>query len=55
MIKNIKFYFLTLPKKFKLKFIFLIFLLFVNSLFEFVSIGAILPVAQSMVSENFFF
>jgi ABC-type bacteriocin/lantibiotic exporter with double-glycine peptidase domain len=53
-MKNyIKDYFLLLPNKKKKDFIFLFFLLFINSIFEFISLGALLPVLQSLTSKSF--
>jgi ABC-type bacteriocin/lantibiotic exporter with double-glycine peptidase domain len=53
-MKNyIKDYFLLLPNKKKKDFLFLIFLLFINSIFEFISLGALLPVLQTLTSKSF--
>jgi ABC-type multidrug transport system fused ATPase/permease subunit len=53
-MKNyIKNYFIALPNKKKKNFSFLIFLLFLNSIFEFISIGSLIPILQSLVSKSF--
>jgi ABC-type multidrug transport system fused ATPase/permease subunit len=53
-MKNyIKNYFIVLPDKKKKDFFFLLFLLFINSIFEFISLGALLPILQSLTSKSF--
>lgn len=52
-MKNFYNYYSILPASYKKQFFFLVFLLFVNSLFEFISLGAIIPILQSLVDKSF--
>ena len=49
-----KLYYYTIPKKYQKKFLFLIFIIFINSILEFLSISALIPVVQSLVDKEFF-
>ena len=53
-MKNyIKNYFSILTRKEKKQFIILLIILFVNSILEFISLGALFPILQSLISESF--
>jgi ABC-type multidrug transport system fused ATPase/permease subunit len=52
-MKNFYNYYSVLPALYKRQFFFLVFLLFINSLFEFISLAAIIPILQSLADKSF--
>ena len=49
---NLNIYFNLLDKKLKLKFLSIGFLIFINSILEFISIGSIVPIIQSLITPD---
>lgn len=52
-MKNFSDYYSVLTETYRKNFFFLLFLLFLNSIFEFISLGAIIPILQSLVDVSF--
>jgi ABC-type multidrug transport system fused ATPase/permease subunit len=52
-MKNFYSYYSVLSASYKKQFFFLVFLLFINSLLEFISLAAIIPILQSLTDKSF--